>query len=250
MYDCHDALTLFCVALSTSIYRGRVSRGRCLARVRNSSDCSRSLQSAPLSAQLLAARRRQFARVNLTRNPFTVSICLHRVHQGVTTKSDNAFKASQKIITVLEMVPYKLHSVDLQSAITTINKVYNVQCTIWDIPAGKYVPQGAIRLSVAGNGNWTDVAQFGGTLYNGLREYNLFTLNMEYPNTFQGSTNWMVRFIFSLSSLLASIVHILLCIWACVHFVCSTSSFSFSFCICVLCCSLSLSRSTALCSTN
>lgn len=34
---------------------------------------------------------------------------------------------STNIITVLEMVPYKLHSPDLQSAIHTINTKYNVQ---------------------------------------------------------------------------------------------------------------------------
>ena len=47
--------------------------------------------------------------------------------QGVATKTTASCLASTNIITVLEMVPYKLHSPDLQSAVFTINKIYNVQ---------------------------------------------------------------------------------------------------------------------------
>ncbi len=111
--------------------------------------------------------------------------------QGVTSKSLNACLASQRIITVLETVPYKLHSFDLQSAVYTINTLYNVQCTVFDTPAGTYTPIGAIHLVFPPTN--TNASALDVDIYNGLREYNLFTMTMPYPNTIQGSSNWMVR---------------------------------------------------------
>ncbi len=84
-----------------------------------------------------------------------------------------------------------MHSFDLQSAVYTINTLYNVQCTVFDTPAGTYTPIGAIHLVFPPTN--TNASALDVDVYNGLREYNLFTMTMPYPNTIQGSSNWMVR---------------------------------------------------------
>ncbi len=106
--------------------------------------------------------------------------------QNVSTKTNNACLASQRMITVLEMVPYKLHSPDLQSAIPTIEKNFKCQAKFFDLLKGQFVPKGPVCVCPGA----TCLQPF----YEGMREYNLFSLEMPFPDTIQGHTNWMVRF--------------------------------------------------------
>jgi len=114
--------------------------------------------------------------------------------KGVSATTAAACLASSNVITVLEMVPYKLHSPDLQSAIYTINQQFNVQSTFYD-KADPYAPAnlvGANANPLPLPVNWLPPPlATGGYLGKPYREYNLFTMNFPTPNTIAGSTNWM-----------------------------------------------------------
>jgi hypothetical protein len=123
--------------------------------------------------------------------------------QGVSATTAAACLASSNIITVLEMVPYKLHSPDLQSAIYTINQQFNVQSAFTD----KADPYATPMMGVAVGGNprvgtnanplplpagWPEPPlAVGAYATTPFREYNLFTMNFPTPNTISGATNWM-----------------------------------------------------------
>ena len=53
--------------------------------------------------------------------------------QTVTLKTSNSCLASSNVITVLEMVPYLLHSSLLSTAVYTINQKYNIQASFTDV---------------------------------------------------------------------------------------------------------------------
>jgi hypothetical protein len=108
----------------------------------------------------------------------------HSSLQGVSTKTTASCLASTNIITVLQMVPYKLHSPDLQSAVFTINKIYNVQATFFDIadPLFGTTPAPGKSLPPFASGGYAGKP---------WREYNKFSLNFPLPNTIAGSSNWM-----------------------------------------------------------
>ena len=102
---------------------------------------------------------------------------------GVSSKTIQSCLASTQVITVLQMLPYKLHSPDIQSAVYTINKKFNVQTKFFDaivptLPAGA---QSANKVPMA-------TGAYAGQPW---REYNKFTLNYPFPNSIAGSTNWM-----------------------------------------------------------
>ncbi len=104
---------------------------------------------------------------------------------GVSSKTIQSCLASTQVITMLQMLPYKLHSPDIQSAVYTINKKFDVQAKFFDAivptaPAGAQ-PSGANKPPMASGA-------YAGQPW---REYNKFTLNYPFPNTIAGSTNWM-----------------------------------------------------------
>lgn len=105
--------------------------------------------------------------------------------QTVTLKTSNSCLASSNVITVLEMVPYLLHSSALSTAVYTINQKYNIQASFSDVKD----PQAAAVF--ASNPSQMEDPSSTSSGVAGFRKYNKFSLSMPFPNTIVGSTNWM-----------------------------------------------------------
>ena len=125
--------------------------------------------------------------------------------------------ASSNVITVLEMVPYKLHSPDLQSAIPTIQNAYKVQAAFYDTvsPFCSCLVTSTVNNKATCPATGSQTSTFvnpanpqppppngfsplapcpaSSSLYYNfpLREYNLFSMSFPSPNTITGHTNWM-----------------------------------------------------------